>query len=51
MSMAIAFWVIMLVGLILSWPGTEPRPLGGWAIGWALLGLLGWKVFGAAIHG
>lgn len=57
MTLGVAFWVIMLVWLLFSmawnWPGTPIGPYG--PIGNALLifflfMLLGWKVFGAALH-
>lgn len=56
MSIALLFWVIMLIwllfGLRTNWPvaGTAPWGLGGHIVLWVLLALLGWKVFGPAIH-
>lgn len=56
MSIALLFWIIMVVwllfGLWSNWPvtGANGRPLAGTVILWVLLALLGWKVFGAAIH-
>lgn len=55
MSIAMLFWVIMILWL-LSWWGawviTDPR-IGHASnlIVWVCLALLGWHVFGAAIHG
>jgi hypothetical protein len=57
MSIALIFWIIMLLWLVLgfyqNWPApnTRPWPLGGHIILWILLALLGWKTFGPAIHG
>jgi hypothetical protein len=57
MTMGVLFWVIMLIWLIFGiftyWPaaGGPPYPLGGHIILWILLALLGWKVFGPALHG
>jgi hypothetical protein len=57
MSIALLFWVIMLVWLIFgvftNWPkapGQPPWPIGGHIILWVLLALLGWAQFGAAVH-
>lgn len=58
MSIGLLFWVIMFVwllfGLWSNWPAggttTGFRPVGGLVILWILLALLGWRVFGAAIH-
>lgn len=58
MALGLAFYVIMLVWLIFAlawnWPGNAVGPYG--PIGNALLIfvlflLLGWKVFGAPLHG
>jgi hypothetical protein len=55
MSIAMLFWVIMILWLI-SWGGAwfvpDPRMgyIGGFIV-WVCLALLGWHVFGAAIHG
>ena len=52
MSIGLLFWVIMIVwllfGLWQSWP--TPRPIGNHIILWLLLALLGWQVFGPALH-
>lgn len=58
MSIGLLFWVIMFVwllfGLWSNWPAAGApngfRGVGGTVILWVLLALLGWKVFGAAIH-
>jgi hypothetical protein len=57
MNIATLFWVIMVIwllfGLWSSWPaaGTNPvRPVGGLIILWVVIALLGWQVFGSAIH-
>ena len=57
MSTALLFWVLMILwlifGIVQFWPatGTRPWPLGGHVLIWILLALLGWRVFGAALHG
>lgn len=56
MSIGIAFWVCYLVALIFgawtNWPASgNIRPFGGTLLFFLLIGLLGYKVFGAAIHG
>lgn len=52
MSISILFWVIMLIWLLFgfwsNWPNY--KAVGGGIIVWVLLALLGWAVFGAAIH-
>ena len=56
MSIALIFWIIMLVslvfGLVGNWPaaGARPWPLANSFVIWVLLFLLGWAVFGAAVH-
>lgn len=48
------FWLVF--GLWVGWPrnapGTSPnyRPIGGTLLLFILLVLLGWRVFGAALH-
>ncbi len=53
MSIALLFWIIMIVGLLFDGYGKRAA-LRQWATGdlviWVLLALLGWQVFGAAIH-
>jgi hypothetical protein len=42
----------MLIWLIFGcYKNPWPWPLGGHIILWVLLALLGWKVFGPALHG
>ena len=52
MSIALAFWVLMLVWLVFSlyngWPLTKAS--GGMFLEFVLFALLGWAVFGSAIH-
>lgn len=56
MSISLLFWVIMIIwflfGIWQSWPitGTNGRTVGGHIVLFILLALLGWQVFGAAIH-
>lgn len=56
MSIGLLFWVIMVIWLIFgfytNWPaaGGRPWPLGGHIVLWILLALLGWQVFGPALH-
>jgi hypothetical protein len=58
MTIGLLFWVIMIIwllfGLWSNWPSTPGaagfRGIGGTLIEWILLALLGWKVFGPAIH-
>lgn len=53
MPMAIAFWVLMLLWLVLglwhSWPNWPI--VGGNLLLFLLILLLGWKVFGQPLHG
>lgn len=53
MSIALLFWIIMLVGLLFGAYTNRTAPL-AWAsnslVLWVLLALLGWAVFGAAVH-
>jgi len=53
MSIGLLFWVIMIIGLLFG--GYSNRAtIAVWAINnlvlWVLLALLGWAVFGAAVH-
>ena len=53
MSIGIAFWVIMILGLIFGLYTNRATPMawvGSSLIIWVLLALLGWRVFGPAIH-
>ena len=57
MSLALVFWVIMLIWLIFAlawnagWATGTYGPLGNSLLLFILFVLLGWKVFGAPIHG
>ncbi len=60
MTLGLAYWILMLLWLVLgvywSWPATPGHPAGYWPLGgnlllFILLVLLGWKVFGPPIHG
>ena len=55
MSLAIAYWVIMLLWLVLGvwshWPVHSPMVVGSNLVLFALLAIIGWKVFGPPIHG
>jgi hypothetical protein len=57
MTFGLAFWILMLLWLVLSvwhsWRGPAPNyPLvGGNVLLFVLLLLLGWHEFGAPIHG
>lgn len=56
MSMGLIFWIIMLIWLLFgffSWSGYFGPHLmwGGSVLLFVLLGLLGWKVFGAPVRG
>lgn len=53
MSIGLLFWIIMVVWLLFG-AYTNRATLGAWAgsglMLWVLLALLGWRVFGPAIH-
>lgn len=53
MNIGLLFWVIMILGLIFGLYTNRAKPL-EWAgsnlVYWVLLALLGWKVFGPALH-
>ena len=53
MSIGLLFWVIMVVGLLFGFY-TNRATAGSWAMNnlvlWVLLALLGWQVFGPALH-
>jgi hypothetical protein len=58
MSLSLAFWVLMLIWLVLglawNWPGTQIGtygPVGNTVLLFVLLLLLGWHSFGSPIHG
>jgi hypothetical protein len=56
MPLNILFWVIYLIALLVAWWGYyeagKPwfRPFGSAIALWLLVGILGWKVFGAAVR-
>jgi len=54
MYIGLVFWIIMIIGLLFGLYNNRTNPL-GWAtnnlVVWVLLALLGWKVFGPALHG
>jgi len=53
MSIGLLFWVIMIIGLLFG-VYSNRATVGPWLTNnlvlWVLLALLGWAVFGAAIH-
>jgi hypothetical protein len=53
MTLGLAFWILMLLWLVLgtwwSWPNHVA--VGGNLMLFLLLMLLGWRVFGAPLHG
>jgi len=53
MTLALLFWVIFIISLLFG--GYVNRAaIGTWAMSnlviWILIGILGWQVFGPAIH-
>ena len=53
MSIALLFWIIMIVGLLFGFFTNRANPMiwiSNSLVIWVLLALLGWAVFGAAIH-
>ena len=53
MSLGLAFWILMLLWLVFGawWAWPNHYALGGNLMLFILLLLLGWKVFGAPVHG
>lgn len=52
MSVGLAFWIVMLVWLVFGvWTGRAAWFTGGSAVEFIAIALLGWKVFGAPLHG
>jgi len=54
MNIGMIFWVIMIVGFVFGLYTNRTTPgawLGNNFVTFILLALLGWKVFGPAIHG
>ena len=56
MPLSLLFWILMLLwavfGVFPNWPKGEASyfPFAGSLLLFVLIGLLGWQVFGAAIH-
>ena len=53
MSIALLFWVLYLVALVFSAYSSRaawPNWAGSGLLYFVLIGLLGWAVFGAAVH-
>ena len=55
MSSSILFWIIFIIAFVFGGLGFNRTPEGRWTAGfslvlWVLLGLLGWRVFGAPIR-
>jgi len=56
MTLALLFWILMLLWLVFgfwtNWPatGAAPWPLGSHIVLWVLIAILGWRVFGPALH-
>lgn len=55
MSLGLVFWILMLVWLVFgvwsAWPTLGTKANGGDLLVFILLLILGWKTFGAPIHG
>jgi len=55
MTLGLVFWILMLLWLVFGlwtrWPISNPGLLGGDLLLFILLLLLGWRAFGAPIHG
>lgn len=58
MTLGLAFYILMLLWLVFGavtyWPGSQYAnywPAGNWLLLFLLFLLLGWKVFGAPLHG
>lgn len=53
MNIGLAFWIIMIVGLLFAIYVNRGKPfewLGSNLVFWILLVLIGWRVFGPALH-
>ncbi len=53
MSIGLLFWVIMIIGFLFGIYSNRTNPMvwaGNSLVLWILLALLGWAVFGAAVH-
>lgn len=53
MTLALAYWILLLVSAVFGFwsSGWNVRTFGGSFLVFVLLVILGWKVFGAPIHG
>ncbi len=53
MTLALLFWVIFIISILFGGYANRAT-IGAWAMGslvlWVLIGILGWAVFGAAVH-
>ena len=56
MSLQLLFWMVYILALVFGgWLNYAPntpwlKPFGSYFAIWLLVGILGWKVFGPAIH-
>ncbi len=53
MSLALLFWVLYIIAIVFSCytnRASMPAWAGGSFVQFVLIGILGWAVFGAAIH-
>jgi hypothetical protein len=56
MSLQLLFWMIYIIAILFGgWSSYTPntpwfKPFGAYLVLWVLVGILGWEVFGAAIH-
>lgn len=52
MTLALLFWILMILWLAFSiysgWP--LGKPFAGSLLLWVILAIIGWQIFGAAIH-
>lgn len=57
MSLSLLFWMLYILTILFGgWSYYEPaqplwfRRAGAFLVVWVLIGILGWKVFGPALH-
>ncbi len=51
MSIGLLFWVLFIVSVVLGFvPQAQTNRWPGQIVVWVLLALLGWVVFGGAVH-